>query len=53
MGPVLIDVPMDIQQIEVGEYEEFNFFDPQMIQKVYQMMIFLKLKNFLKTQKDL
>ena len=51
MGPVLIDVPMDIQQIEVGEYEEFNFLTPQMIQKVYQMMIFLKLKNFLKNSK--
>lgn len=27
MGPVLIDVPMNLQQMEVGEFEEFGFSD--------------------------
>lgn len=27
MGPVLIDVPMNLQQMEVGDFEEFGFSD--------------------------
>ena len=27
MGPVLIDVPMNLQQMEVGEFEEFGYSD--------------------------
>ena len=46
MGPVLIDVPMDIQQIEVGEYEEFNFFDPSNDPKSLPNDDIFKIKKF-------
>ena len=51
MGPVLIDVPMDIQQIEVGEYEEFNFFDPSNDPKSLPNDDIFKIKKFFKNSK--
>ena len=29
MGPVLIDIPMDVQQAEVGDYTEIEFLSPE------------------------
>tara|TARA_A100001011_G_scaffold240904_1_gene248869 strand:- start:2968 stop:4761 length:1794 start_codon:yes stop_codon:yes gene_type:complete len=51
MGPVLIDVPMDIQQLEVGEYEEFNFSDPSNDPSSLPSEDILKIKNFFKNKK--
>ena len=51
MGPVLIDVPMDIQQLEVGEYEEFKFLDPSNDPSSLPTDDVGKIKNFFKDMK--
>ena len=50
-GPVLIDVPMDIQQIEVGEYEDFNFYNDSEMSELLLESDKLKIGDFFKDSK--
>jgi acetolactate synthase-1/2/3 large subunit len=44
MGPVLIDIPMDVQQADVGEYSEVDF-KPTEKKSVPELMSFIKSVN--------
>ena len=49
MGPVLLDIPMDVQQAEVGEYSEVDYKSPEK-KSAPELMGFIKSVNeFFKT----
>jgi acetolactate synthase-1/2/3 large subunit len=49
MGPVLVDVPMDIQQAEVGEYSEDGFKSIEIVTNVTPSDVAKTLNAFLKS----
>ena len=51
MGPVLIDVPMNLQQIEVGEFEEFGYTDESLNPSSPNLNEIKQLTDFFKDSK--